>query len=65
VPAACVFEGSQWLPAWQQAVAKFGHTYMVQLLLLGGIFYHLYNQVRCCKQVEGFSYRCIGGQHPE
>lgn len=46
IPAACVMEGSQWLPTWKASVAKLGKTALLQMLALSGVFYHLYNQVR-------------------
>lgn len=45
LPAALVLESSLWGPAWQAASTKAGQQATLQLLLGGGLFYHLYNQV--------------------
>eukprot|EP00955_Chlamydomonas_euryale_P097128 365053-Chlamydomonas_euryale.AAC.12 len=39
-------ESSMWGAAWTAATEKLGATAFYQLLATGGIFYHLYNQVR-------------------
>ena len=44
-PAAVVMERSMWGPAWEAAVAKMGAAQFYQILAVGGVFYHLYNQV--------------------
>jgi solute carrier family 35 protein E1 len=44
-PAAVYVEGHAWAAAWDAAVAKMGQSALLQLLAVGGIFYHLYNQV--------------------
>ena len=44
-PAAFVMESSVWGPAWQAAIDKLGALPFYQYLAVGGIFYHLYNQV--------------------
>jgi hypothetical protein len=44
-PAAVLAEGHAWGAAWDVAAAKLGQGALVQLLAVGGIFYHLYNQV--------------------
>ncbi|KIY94590.1 Glucose-6-phosphate/phosphate translocator 1, chloroplast precursor, putative [Monoraphidium neglectum] len=46
-PAAVVAEGHVWAGAWDAAVAKLGRGALIQLLAVGGVFYHLYNMVRC------------------
>ena len=45
-PAAFIMERGMWQGAWQAASAKLGETAFLQLLAVGGLFYHLYNQVR-------------------
>jgi hypothetical protein len=45
-PAAVVAEGHVWAGAWDAAVAKLGRGALIQLLAVGGVFYHLYNMVR-------------------
>jgi hypothetical protein len=40
-------ESSVWGTAWQVAIGKLGGALpFYQILLVGGVFYHLYNQVR-------------------
>jgi hypothetical protein len=47
IPLAVVLESSQWAAAWQAAAQKLGGDMaFYQLLAWGGLFYHLYNQVR-------------------
>ncbi|GIL88382.1 hypothetical protein Vretifemale_16351 [Volvox reticuliferus] len=45
LPAALVLESGTWQAAWQAAATKAGQKATLQLLLWGGVFYHLYNQV--------------------
>lgn len=44
-PAAVFAEGHVWGAAWDAATTKMGQGALLQLLAVGGIFYHLYNQV--------------------
>lgn len=44
-PAAFAAESHAWAGAWDAAAAKMGAGALVQLLAVGGVFYHLYNQV--------------------
>lgn len=46
VPASLYFESGIWKGMWEASVAKTGEWGTAQLLLWGGFFYHLYNQVR-------------------
>ncbi|KXZ52402.1 hypothetical protein GPECTOR_9g446 [Gonium pectorale] len=45
LPAGIYFEGSTWQATWNAAVAKVGKEAVLKLLLWGGVFYHLYNQL--------------------
>ena len=47
-PAAYAMESPMWGAAWQAAITKMGATQFYQILAVGGIFYHLYNQVGSC-----------------
>ncbi len=44
-PAAIFCESGIWKAAWETSVARSGEAGTLQLLLWGGLFYHLYNQV--------------------
>ena len=44
-PAAYAMESPMWGAAWQAAITKMGATHFYQILAVGGLFYHLYNQV--------------------
>lgn len=44
-PAAYIAEGHVWAAAWDKAAASLGQGALLQLLAVGGLFYHLYNQV--------------------
>ena len=45
IPFAVAFEGHRWPEMWAAAAAsQGGPTAMIQLVAVGGLFYHLYNQ---------------------
>ncbi|KAI8471703.1 MAG: triose-phosphate transporter family-domain-containing protein [Monoraphidium minutum] len=54
-PAAVFAEGAMWGAAWDAAVAKAGQGALLQLLALGGLFYHLYNQASYMVLDQGIS----------
>jgi hypothetical protein len=54
VPAALYVERAMWAGAWQTAVTTLGTGPFYQLLLMSGLFYHLYNQVNAQKRVSSF-----------
>ena len=55
-PVAYLIEGSTWAAGWTAAVQTLGsNAKFVQLLAIGGVFYHLYNQV---------SYQALTGISP-
>ena len=55
-PVAYFVEGSTWAAGWASAAASAGSNIkFIQLLSLGGVFYHLYNQV---------SYQALAGIGP-
>ena len=55
-PVAYFVEGSTWAAGWSAAASALGsNAKFVQLLALGGVFYHLYNQV---------SYQALTGISP-
>mmetsp|Transcript_30888 Transcript_30888/g.42811 ORF Transcript_30888/g.42811 Transcript_30888/m.42811 type:complete len:414 (-) Transcript_30888:321-1562(-) len=54
-PVAYAVEGSQWAAGYATAVASMGKAKFIQLVLAGGLFYHLYNQV---------SYQALEGINP-
>lgn len=45
IPLAYVMESSQWGAAFEAAKLTVGTQGLLQLLAVGGLFYHLYNQV--------------------
>jgi hypothetical protein len=53
LPASLYFEAGIWKSMWEASVLKSGEWGTAQLLLWGGLFYHLYNQVCVCVCVEG------------
>lgn len=56
IPAAIVLESAHWAQAASAAASSLGSTSaLVQLLLIGGIFYHLYNQVSYTVLNQGIS----------
>lgn len=56
IPAAIVLESAHWHQAASAAAASLGSTSaLVQLLVLGGVFYHLYNQVSYTVLNQGIS----------
>jgi solute carrier family 35, member E1 len=56
IPAAVLLEAPAWQQAASAAVASLGSTSaFVQLLLAGGIFYHLYNQLSYMVLYQGIS----------
>lgn len=56
VPAAVIMEASAWGPALSSALkATSGPVNIVTMLLLGGIFYHLYNQLSYMVLNQGVS----------
>jgi len=54
-PAAVYMEGAMWKGAWQTAVDKLGAAAFYQLLAVGGLFYHLYNQASYMVLDQGIS----------
>ncbi|GBF93816.1 hypothetical protein Rsub_06148 [Raphidocelis subcapitata] len=54
-PAAVFAEGHMWGAAWEAAVAKMGQGALLQLLAVGGLFYHLYNQASYMVLDQGIS----------
>ena len=52
-PAAYAMESPMWGAAWQAAITKMGATQFYQILAVGGLFYHLYNQVCWCDAFDG------------
>ncbi|GLI71662.1 hypothetical protein VaNZ11_016898 [Volvox africanus] len=55
LPAALVLESGAWQAAWQAAATKAGQKATLQLLLWGGVFYHLYNQLSYMVLDQGIS----------
>lgn len=55
VPLALLMESGRWTSAWAVAGAKLGETGFYQLLLGGGVFYHLYNQLSYMVLDQGVS----------
>lgn len=55
-PAAVVAEGHLWGAAWERAAAALGGVpALLQLLAVGGLFYHLYNQASYMVLDQGVS----------
>lgn len=54
-PAAVVAEGHAWAGAWERAAAAMGAPQLLQLLAVGGLFYHLYNQASYMVLDQGIS----------
>lgn len=44
-PVAYLVEGSKWAAGYAAATAQVGEMAFLQMLALGGLFYHLYNQL--------------------
>ncbi|GFR45956.1 hypothetical protein Agub_g7423 [Astrephomene gubernaculifera] len=55
LPAALVLESGSWGATWSAAVARVGQQQVAGLLLWGGLFYHLYNQLSYMVLDQGIS----------
>nr|QKY14896.1 xylulose 5-phosphate/phosphate translocator (XPT) [Polytomella parva] len=55
IPAAIYMESSQWKAAYAAVCSKMGAAAFARLLILGGIFYHLYNQLSYMVLDQGIS----------
>lgn len=56
IPAAIILESAHWHQAASAAATSLGSTAaLVQLLVVGGMFYHLYNQVSYTVLNQGIS----------
>jgi hypothetical protein len=48
-----------WAGAWQAAITNLGTGPFYQLLAMSGLFYHLYNQVTCTRNVVAASFAVV------
>ncbi|KAG2451660.1 hypothetical protein HYH02_003440 [Chlamydomonas schloesseri] len=55
LPASLYFEAGIWKSMWEASVLKTGEWGTAQLLLWGGLFYHLYNQLSYMVLDQGIS----------